>query len=84
MDAWIMIFAIAVFGVVIGKLPYELNPAVWKGAAARIEDDTPPDGSIDDYKDLKTAAWGDTGSPPPGAAAGSARCTPGPQSSAPA
>jgi hypothetical protein len=49
MDAWIMIFAIAVFGVVIGKLLYELNPVAWKSAAARVEDDTPSDGAIDDY-----------------------------------
>jgi hypothetical protein len=84
MDAWLIIIAIAVIGVVIGKLLYELNPAVWKGAAARIEDDTPPDGAIDDYKDLKIAAADDIGSPPPGALAGSARCTPDPRSSVPA
>jgi hypothetical protein len=51
MDAWIMILAIAVLGVVIGKLLYELNPAAWKSAAARFEDDTPPDGAIDDYRE---------------------------------
>ena len=44
-----MILAIAVVGVVIGKLLYKLNPAAWKSAAARVEDDTPPDGAIDDY-----------------------------------
>jgi hypothetical protein len=32
-----------------GKLLYELNPAAWKNAAARVVDDTPPDGAIDDY-----------------------------------
>jgi hypothetical protein len=48
-DAWIMIFAIAAFGVVIGKLLYELNPSLWKGAAASAEDDAPADGAIDDY-----------------------------------
>ena len=37
MDAWIMIIAVAVAGVVIGKLLYELNPAAWKNAAARVE-----------------------------------------------
>ena len=25
------------------------NPAAWKNAAARVEDDTPPDGAIDNY-----------------------------------
>ena len=49
MDAWLMILAIAVFGIVIGKLLYELNPSLWENAAARVEDDTPPDGAIDDY-----------------------------------
>jgi hypothetical protein len=49
MDAWLMIIAIVVIGVVIGKLPYELNPAVWKAAAASAEDDPPADGAIDDY-----------------------------------
>jgi hypothetical protein len=49
MDAWFMIFAIAAIGVVIGKLLYELNPAAWKNAAASVEDDTPPDGAIDDH-----------------------------------
>jgi hypothetical protein len=49
MDAWIMILAIAVFATVIGKLLYELKPATWRSAAARTEDDTPPDGAIDDY-----------------------------------
>ena len=49
MDAWFMILAIAVLGVIIGRLLYELNPAAWKNAAARVEDDTPPDGAIDDY-----------------------------------
>ena len=41
-----------VFGLVIGKLLYELNPAAWKSAAARVADDTPPDGAIDDYLEL--------------------------------
>ena len=49
MDAWLMILAIAVFGVILGKLLYELNPSLWENAAARVEDDTPPDGAIDDY-----------------------------------
>jgi len=49
MDAWIMIFAIATVGVVIGKLLYELNPSLWENAVARFEDDTPSDGAIDDY-----------------------------------
>jgi hypothetical protein len=49
MDAWIMTLAIAVLGVIIGELLYELNPATWKNAAARVEDDTPSDGAIDDY-----------------------------------
>jgi hypothetical protein len=48
-DAWLMIFAIAALGIVIGKLLYELNPAAWKSTAGRVEDDTPPDGAIDDY-----------------------------------
>jgi hypothetical protein len=51
MDAWFMIFAIAVTGVVIGNLLYKLNPAAWKSAAARVEDGVPPDGAIDDYLD---------------------------------
>ena len=49
MDAWLMIIAIAVIGVVIGKLLYELNPSLWENAAARVEDDTPPDTAIDRY-----------------------------------
>jgi hypothetical protein len=44
-----MLLAIAVIGVVVGKLLYELNPSLWENAAARVEDDTPPDGAIDDY-----------------------------------
>jgi hypothetical protein len=51
MDAWLVILAIARIGVVIGRLLYELNPAAWKNAAERVEDDTPPDGAIDDYLD---------------------------------
>ena len=35
-------------GVVGGKLLYELNPSLWENAAAGVEDDTPPDGAIDD------------------------------------
>jgi len=31
-----------------GRLLYELNPSFQENAAARIEDDTPPDGAIDD------------------------------------
>jgi hypothetical protein len=27
----------------------ELNPSLWGNAAARAEDDTPPDGAIEDY-----------------------------------
>jgi len=49
MDAWLMMIATAVVGVVIGKLLYEVNPSVWKSAAARVEEDTPPDGAILDY-----------------------------------
>jgi hypothetical protein len=49
MDAWIMILAIAAIGIAGGTLLYKLNPAAWKSAAARVEDDTPPDGAIDDY-----------------------------------
>jgi hypothetical protein len=56
MYAWIMIFTIAALGVVIGKLLYELDPLLWMNAAARVEDETPRDGAIDDYKDLKTTA----------------------------
>jgi len=49
MNAWIMILTVAVIGIVGGKLLYELNPSLWENAAARVEDDTPPDGAIDDY-----------------------------------
>ena len=48
MDTWTTTPATAVIGVVIGKLLCELNPTVWN-AAARVEDETPPDGAIDDY-----------------------------------
>jgi len=41
MDAWLMILAITAFGIVGGKLLYELNPSLWENAAARVEDDTP-------------------------------------------
>ena len=49
MDAWLMILVIAAFDIVIGKLLYELNPALWENAAARVEEYTPSDGAIDDY-----------------------------------
>ncbi len=49
MDAWPTILIVAVIGIVVGKLLYELNPSLWENAAARFEDDTPPDGAIDDY-----------------------------------
>ena len=49
MDAWLMILVIAAIGVVAGKLLHELNPSLWENAAARVEDDTPPDGAIDGY-----------------------------------
>ena len=49
MDGWLMILAVAVIGVVGGRLLYELNPSLWENAAARVKDDTLPDGAIDDY-----------------------------------
>jgi hypothetical protein len=48
METWLMNPAVALRGVVIGKLLYELTPAAWKKAAARVENDTAPDGAIDD------------------------------------
>jgi hypothetical protein len=49
MGVWLMIIMIAVIGIVVVKLLYELNPSLWGNAAARAEDDTPPDGAIEDY-----------------------------------
>ncbi|MFN2285197.1 MAG: hypothetical protein ACK2UQ_12305 [Anaerolineae bacterium] len=49
MDARLVILSIAVTAAVIGRLLYELNPSLWKNAAARVEDDTSPNGAIDDY-----------------------------------
>jgi len=45
MDAGLMLLAVAVIGVVGGRLLYELNPSLWENAAARVEDDAPLDGA---------------------------------------
>jgi hypothetical protein len=57
MNAWLMILAIAVIGVVIGKLLYELNPSLWENAAARVEDDTPPDGATKQDANCGEKRW---------------------------